>query len=167
MFLFASLENYSAKVAGFRGRQHGPTSTFTSGTRWETQTRRRRICGEGNEIIIVHSKQFQLIREWIPYFQAFKEFVETFEDTSSSVSKVWVKAGTYDAGSRSTCFSLWTLSHNIYLLRLNVHCCFCRGESSGQRKVIQTSIETRRPSIKVGETLIEQFEKREQFEKGD
>lgn len=31
----------------------------------------------------------------------FKEFVETFEEAPSSVSKVWVKAGTYDAGSRS------------------------------------------------------------------
>lgn len=31
---------------------------------------------------------------------AFKEFVETFQDAPSSISKVWVKAGTYDAGSR-------------------------------------------------------------------
>ncbi|XP_031630121.1 U2 snRNP-associated SURP motif-containing protein [Contarinia nasturtii] len=30
----------------------------------------------------------------------FKEFVETFEEAPSSVAKVWVKAGTYDAGSR-------------------------------------------------------------------
>lgn len=30
---------------------------------------------------------------------AFKEFVETFQETPST-SKVWVKAGTYDAGSR-------------------------------------------------------------------
>ena len=29
----------------------------------------------------------------------FKEFVETFQEASTS-SKVWVKAGTYDAGSR-------------------------------------------------------------------
>lgn len=32
--------------------------------------------------------------------QAFKEFVETFQEAPSTVSKVWVKAGTYDAGSR-------------------------------------------------------------------
>ncbi|XP_037946449.1 U2 snRNP-associated SURP motif-containing protein [Teleopsis dalmanni] len=31
---------------------------------------------------------------------AFKEFVETFQDTPSPFTKVWVKAGTYDAGSR-------------------------------------------------------------------
>lgn len=31
---------------------------------------------------------------------AFKEFVETFQEAPSTVSKVWVKAGTYDAGSR-------------------------------------------------------------------
>ncbi|XP_058461186.1 U2 snRNP-associated SURP motif-containing protein [Malaya genurostris] len=31
---------------------------------------------------------------------AFKEFVETFQEAPSKISKVWVKAGTYDAGSR-------------------------------------------------------------------
>lgn len=31
---------------------------------------------------------------------AFKEFVETFQEAPATVSKVWVKAGTYDAGSR-------------------------------------------------------------------
>ncbi|XP_053963349.1 U2 snRNP-associated SURP motif-containing protein [Anastrepha ludens] len=30
----------------------------------------------------------------------FKEFVETFQESPSASSKVWVKAGTYDAGSR-------------------------------------------------------------------
>lgn len=30
----------------------------------------------------------------------FKEFVETFQEAPSSTSKVWVKAGTYDAGAR-------------------------------------------------------------------
>ncbi|GBP38747.1 hypothetical protein EVAR_22396_1 [Eumeta japonica] len=30
----------------------------------------------------------------------FKEFVETFQEVPSSTSKVWVKAGTYDAGAR-------------------------------------------------------------------
>ncbi|XP_005179362.1 U2 snRNP-associated SURP motif-containing protein [Musca domestica] len=30
----------------------------------------------------------------------FKEFVETFQEVPSASSKVWVKAGTYDAGSR-------------------------------------------------------------------
>lgn len=35
---------------------------------------------------------------------AFKEFVETFQEAPSTISKVWVKAGTYDAGSRSLCF---------------------------------------------------------------
>lgn len=33
--------------------------------------------------------------------QVFKEFVETFQEAPSSTSKVWVKAGTYDAGARS------------------------------------------------------------------
>lgn len=32
--------------------------------------------------------------------QAFKEFVETFQEAPTASSKVWVKAGTYDAGSR-------------------------------------------------------------------
>ncbi|XP_017867259.1 PREDICTED: U2 snRNP-associated SURP motif-containing protein isoform X1 [Drosophila arizonae] len=31
---------------------------------------------------------------------AFKEFVETFQEAPTASSKVWVKAGTYDAGSR-------------------------------------------------------------------
>ncbi|ALC40492.1 CG9346 [Drosophila busckii] len=31
---------------------------------------------------------------------AFKEFVETFQESSTPGSKIWVKAGTYDAGSR-------------------------------------------------------------------
>ncbi|CAD7077160.1 unnamed protein product [Hermetia illucens] len=31
---------------------------------------------------------------------AFKEFVETFQESPSASGKVWVKAGTYDAGSR-------------------------------------------------------------------
>lgn len=35
------------------------------------------------------------------FSQVFKEFVETFQEAPSSVGKVWVKAGTYDAGSRS------------------------------------------------------------------
>lgn len=30
----------------------------------------------------------------------FKEFVETFQEAPSTTSKVWVKAGTYDAGAR-------------------------------------------------------------------
>lgn len=34
---------------------------------------------------------------------AFKEFVETFQEAPAASSKVWVKAGTYDAGSRSKC----------------------------------------------------------------
>ncbi|KAH8325208.1 hypothetical protein KR074_010483, partial [Drosophila pseudoananassae] len=33
-------------------------------------------------------------------FQAFKEFVETFQEAPTPSSKVWVKAGTYDAGTR-------------------------------------------------------------------
>lgn len=33
-------------------------------------------------------------------FQAFQEFVETFQEEPSKTSKVWVKAGTYDAGKR-------------------------------------------------------------------
>lgn len=36
--------------------------------------------------------------------KVFKEFVETFQEAPSSVAKVWVKAGTYDAGSRSKIF---------------------------------------------------------------
>ena len=36
---------------------------------------------------------------WFP--QVFEEFVATFQEDSSKVSKVWVKAGTYDAGQRS------------------------------------------------------------------
>ncbi|KAG0717299.1 U2 snRNP-associated SURP motif-containing protein [Chionoecetes opilio] len=33
-------------------------------------------------------------------WQAYEEFVATFEDTPSQKGKVWVKAGTFDAGSR-------------------------------------------------------------------
>ena len=33
--------------------------------------------------------------------QAFEEFVATFQDSSNkNANKVWVKAGTYDAGKR-------------------------------------------------------------------
>ncbi|MPC82190.1 U2 snRNP-associated SURP motif-containing protein [Portunus trituberculatus] len=32
--------------------------------------------------------------------QAYEEFVATFEETPSQKGKVWVKAGTFDAGSR-------------------------------------------------------------------
>lgn len=38
---------------------------------------------------------------------AFKEFVETFQEAPSTISKVWVKAGTYDAGSRSLYLIEW------------------------------------------------------------
>ncbi|KAG4077106.1 hypothetical protein HA402_016093 [Bradysia odoriphaga] len=38
----------------------------------------------------------------------FKEFVETFQEAPSNVSKVWVKAGVYDAGTRrKNKFSCW------------------------------------------------------------
>lgn len=37
-------------------------------------------------------------------FQAFQEFVETFQEGPSKTSKVWVKAGTYDAGRRRKFF---------------------------------------------------------------
>lgn len=53
--------------------------------------------------IIPFAFRFRSIHDGNSHFQVFKEFVETFQDTPSSVSKVWVKAGTYDAGSRSTC----------------------------------------------------------------
>uniref|UniRef100_A0A170XYN4 U2 snrnp-associated surp motif-containing protein n=1 Tax=Triatoma infestans TaxID=30076 RepID=A0A170XYN4_TRIIF len=32
--------------------------------------------------------------------QAFEEFVATFQEPANKTSKVWVKAGTYDAGKR-------------------------------------------------------------------
>lgn len=48
---------------------------------------------------------------------AFKEFVETFsEDSVSTISKVWVKAGTYDAGSRSLYFNEFILFHLFIFL---------------------------------------------------
>lgn len=34
-------------------------------------------------------------------FQAYEEFVATFEETPVQKGKIWVKAGTFDAGSRS------------------------------------------------------------------
>lgn len=34
------------------------------------------------------------------FLQVFQEFVETFQEVPLS-NKVWVKAGTYDAGARS------------------------------------------------------------------
>jgi len=36
--------------------------------------------------------------------QVFQEFVETFQETPSKSGKVWVKAGTYDAGRRRKFF---------------------------------------------------------------
>lgn len=51
-------------------------------------------CAVANNSVSHHMYFFNV--NW----QVFKEFVETFEGGSSS-SKVWVKAGTYDAGSRS------------------------------------------------------------------
>lgn len=41
-----------------------------------------------------------LKNNYIVWFQAFQEFVETFQEGPSKTSKVWVKAGTYDAGRR-------------------------------------------------------------------
>lgn len=39
--------------------------------------------------------------------QVFQEFVETFQEAPMNGStKVWVKAGTYDAGARSMTFML-------------------------------------------------------------
>jgi len=32
--------------------------------------------------------------------EVFEEFVATFQEDSSKVSKVWIKAGTYDAGQK-------------------------------------------------------------------
>lgn len=32
--------------------------------------------------------------------KAFEEFVQTFQNEGKKTSKVWVKAGTYDAGKR-------------------------------------------------------------------
>lgn len=37
----------------------------------------------------------------LPIWQAYEEFVATFEETPVQKGKVWVKAGTFDAGSRS------------------------------------------------------------------
>jgi len=44
--------------------------------------------------------------------QAFEEFVATFQNEGKKTSKVWVKAGTYDAGKRRKNFSF---NHNSYL----------------------------------------------------
>ena len=41
-----------------------------------------------------------MLFHWI-YYQVFEEFVATFQEDATKVSKVWVKAGTYDAGQRS------------------------------------------------------------------
>ncbi|KAJ6642766.1 U2 snRNP-associated SURP motif-containing protein [Pseudolycoriella hygida] len=50
---------------------------------------------------------------------AFKEFVETFQEAPSTVSKVWVKAGVYDAGTRRTYSLLFkSLKYYEYLLSL-------------------------------------------------
>lgn len=45
---------------------------------------------------------FKLVKntKLLNYLQVFKEFVETFQEAPTS-AKVWVKAGTYDAGARS------------------------------------------------------------------
>lgn len=45
------------------------------------------------------------------YLQVFEEFVATFQETPmSGSSKVWVKAGTYDAGARSTVYLIYSIS---------------------------------------------------------
>lgn len=42
-----------------------------------------------------------LLHESFCYLQAFEEFVATFQETpNKTTNKVWVKAGTYDAGKR-------------------------------------------------------------------
>lgn len=56
------------------------------------------------------------------FSQAFEEFVATFQETpSKTTSKVWVKAGTYDAGKRREykiiyVYSFW--KHQILLYNL-------------------------------------------------
>lgn len=48
--------------------------------------------------------------------QAFEEFVATFQETpSKTTSKVWVKAGTYDAGKRRT-YRIGVIRHLNYKL---------------------------------------------------
>lgn len=55
--------------------------------------------------------------EEIAAASVFKEFVETFEGGGTS-SKVWVKAGTYDAGSRSE-YYWWHRSGAVSCLRID------------------------------------------------
>lgn len=44
------------------------------------------------------------------FFQAFEEFVATFQEAPSKSSKVWIKAGTYDAGKkRNKVFKLFAI----------------------------------------------------------
>lgn len=107
-FLFNLIENYGAEVAGVCNRHYGPATTVASRTRGKTKERRRRSCGPRNGYLysnrfMSHCSDFHSSIYTFRISQVFKEFVETFQDAPSSVSKVWVKAGTYDAGSRSMC----------------------------------------------------------------
>lgn len=62
--------------------------------------------------------------EEIAAASVFKEFVETFEGGGSS-SKVWVKAGTYDAGSRSGFISS---ANRVWITAMTeIYCLFFRG----------------------------------------
>ena len=52
------------------------------------------------EVFLIHSNySHSKLHEFL---QVFEEFVATFQEDSSKVSKVWIKAGTYDAGQKST-----------------------------------------------------------------
>lgn len=42
----------------------------------------------------------RLLINYCSILQAFEEFVATFQNEGKKNSKVWVKAGTYDAGKR-------------------------------------------------------------------
>ena len=48
---------------------------------------------------IIHLPHMYSFILW--FSKVFEEFVATFQEDSSKVSKVWVKAGTYDAGQKS------------------------------------------------------------------
>ena len=74
--------------------------------------------------------------------QAFEEFVATFQESSNKNSnKVWVKAGTYDAGKRRKYFTdfiicNWFIYISYFYYQLIP---YFRGRYKGKGKTLQTS----------------------------
>ena len=97
--VFSFVEYSWAKIKSFLHRNDGKTIFIQEGVRGTTEKRGRK---SRSSCKILHFISHNLLTN---NFQVFEEFVATFQESPiSSSSKVWVKAGTYDAGARSKGF---------------------------------------------------------------